>query len=217
MQTWYVKASYGNLLPGKSFEACNVRKQIARTRWVLTGKTADGRRCVRARQVAKGLKDPDSHEGPVDTSGCVSLRSSHLQVISRSAIRKWKLWSLDLKNAFLQADGFDRDVFLHAPAEWDKPCKGRVWELKAPAYGLNDAPVAFHRYLKRYLLNSELSMGRVGLRCQASTFDPCLFFVFRGEGHAVGVFTTHIDDISGCGEPDVLAKMRNFAERRFGA
>ena len=56
-----------------------------------------------------------------------------------------------------------------------------------------------------------------GLRRKASTFDPCSFFVFRDQGQAVGAFTTHIDDILGCGEPDVLPKIRGFSEQRFGA
>ena len=97
-------------------------------------------------------------------------------MISLSAIRKWKLWSLDIKNAFLQADGFVRVVFLHAPEEWNPDMVCRVWKLMAPAYGLNDAPVAFHRSLKRHLLNKDLSMERAGLFCVSSTFDPCLFF-----------------------------------------
>ena len=100
------------------------------------------------------------------------LRSSHLQVISLRAIRKWKLRSIDIKNAFLQADGFERDVFSHAPKEWGPPCKQRAWRLKASAYGLNDAAAAFHCSLKRHILNSDLSVENVGLRCQASAFDP---------------------------------------------
>ena len=72
----------------------------------------DGIKKVKARLVAKGFQDPDLTEGLVDTSGCVSLRSSHLQVASLSALNKWKIWSLDIKNAFLQADGFDRVVFF---------------------------------------------------------------------------------------------------------
>ena len=83
------------------------------------------------------------------TSGCESLRSSHLQVIPKSAIRKWKLWSLNIKDAFLRADEFDRGVCLRAPEEWDPPSETRVWKLKAPAFGLNDALAAFHRSHKR--------------------------------------------------------------------
>ena len=59
-------------------------------------------------------------------------------------------------------------------------------------------------------------MKTADLRCQASAFDPCLFVVFRSQGQAVGVFTAHIDDILGCGEPDVLPKIRGFPEQRFG-
>ena len=96
--------------------------------------------------------------GNVDSAACVSRRSSHLQVISLGALGKWPLWSLDIKNAFLQADGFDRGVFLRAPREWNSKESRRVWKLQAPAYGLIDAPVAAHRPLRKYLLNSVLSL-----------------------------------------------------------
>ena len=94
----------------------DVSKQIVQTRW------------VEARLAAKGHQDPDLREGLVDTSGCVSLRSPHLQVISLSAIKKWKLRNLDIKNAFLQEDAFARDVLI-----------------RAPAYGLKGALAAFRR------------------------------------------------------------------------
>ena len=55
-----------------------------------------------------------------------------------------------------------------------------MWKLKAPAYRLGDAPAAFHRSLKRYLLDSELSMKCVGLRRQASTFVYSLPFGMKG-------------------------------------
>ena len=146
----------------------------------------------------------------------MSLRSSHLQVISLCAITKWTFWSLDIKNASLRADGFTRDDFLRAPEGWGQSHSEKVWTLKAPAHGLNDVPVAPHRSLKKYVLNSEASMKIVGLRYRVSTFDPCLFSIFREAGCAVGVFATHIDDILGRGGPDVLAKIRAHSEKRFG-
>ena len=51
----------------------------------------------------------------------------------------------------------------------------------------------------------------------APTFDPYLFFVFRDQGQAAGAFATPIDDILGCGDPDVFPKIRGFSEQRFGA
>ena len=76
--------------------------------------------------------------------------------------------------------------------------------------------VAFRRSLERYLLIAEASLKCVGLRCQTSTLDPCVFFVFCAEGSAAGVFATHIDDILGRGAPDVLTEMRIFPGKRFG-
>ena len=76
--------------------------------------------------------------------------------------------------------------FLQAPEKWNPGTERRVWKLKAPAYGLNDGVVAFHRSLKKHLLNKTLSMESAGLYCVGSTFDPCLFFVFDGKGPAVG-------------------------------
>ena len=111
--------AWGKLDVFSPHSACAVQKQLVQTRWVLTWKIVEGKKRVTARLVAKGFQDPDLKDGLVETSGCVGLRSSHLQVISPSAIRQRKLWSLDIKNAFLRADGFDRDVFLHAPEEWD--------------------------------------------------------------------------------------------------
>ena len=43
------------------------------------------------------------------------------------------------------------------------------------------------------------------------------FFVFRTEGGAAGAFTTHMDDILGCGEPDAPPPIGAFFEYRFGA
>ena len=142
-------------LPGFSWE---VGKEVVETRWVLTWKDLEGKRTVKARLVARGFQDPDLAAVLADTSSCVSLRSSHLQVISLSALKKWKLWSLDIKNAFLQADPFPREVYLQASREWCPRTLSRIWRLNAPAYGLNGAPVEFHKTLKRYLVKSQESL-----------------------------------------------------------
>ena len=166
--------------------------------------------------MATGCQDPYIREGIVDFSGCVSLRSSNPQVISQCASKKWKSWSLDIENACLRADGFTRDAFLQAPVAWELSRSERAWRLKAPAYGLNDVPVAFHRSLRGHLLDLEASAKRAGLRRQASRFDPSLFSISREDGSAADVCTIHIDDILGYGEPDVLPRIRDFSEQRFG-
>ena len=190
--------------------ARTVSNEIVQTRWVLTWKMVDDKKKAKARLATKGFQDPDLREG------LVSLRSSHLRVISAGATRKRKIWSLGFKNAFRQADGFARDVFIYAPDKWEPSLQGREWKLKALAYGLDEAPAAFRRTLRRRKLNPEASVQSVGLRCQAPTFDSCLSFVFRKGGSAVGAFATQIDDILGRGESDILAKMRIYSGQRFG-
>ena len=62
-----------------------IRQTIVDTRWVPTREVIEGNASEKARLVEKGFKDPDLHQGLVETAGCVSLRSSHLQLLSLCA------------------------------------------------------------------------------------------------------------------------------------
>ena len=66
-------------------KAGDVKDTVMDTRWVPTWEKAEGDKTAKARQAAKGFQDPDTAEGIVDTSGCVSLCPSQTQVISLSA------------------------------------------------------------------------------------------------------------------------------------
>ena len=57
----------------------------------------------------------------------------------------------------------------------------------------------------------------MGLRFETSNLDPCLYAVFTDSDEAAGTFSTHIDDILGCGAPGVLERTRQYLEHRFGA
>ena len=194
LAAWTQFKVYSPMGPGKCNEA------VVGNRWVLTWMMVERVKTVKARLAAKGYQDPDLKDGLVETSRCVSLRSSNLQVIALAALRGWRLWSLDGKSAFLQADGFGRDVFFLSPPAWLRGDSRRVWQLNAPACGLDDAPVAPHRSPKRFVVNERDSLKAVDLRLEASKFDPCLFFVRCRSGLAVGVINTHFDDLLGCDE-----------------
>ena len=87
--------------------------------------------------------------------------------------------------------------------------------MTAPDYKLNGAPVTFHRTLKRYLIDKKDSLKFANLKLEASKSDPCLFFARRSSGPAVGVITTHVDDLLGCGGNDIPGKMEKFPAARF--
>ena len=118
-----------------------------------------GEKDVKARFVARGYQGPALRGGLVDASGRVSLRASNLQVLSLGALKKWETCSLDNRNTFLRAGGFHRVAFIRSPAEWDPSGPQRIRKLRAPAYGLNDAPPAFRKTLQRYLLCAEVSLA----------------------------------------------------------
>ena len=133
----------------------------------------EGEKAVKACPVATGYQDPGLRDGKVDTPGRDSFRPSRLQVISLGAVGKWNIWSPDIKNAILQADGFRREAFLRAPANWDPKGDHRMWQLQAPACGVDDEPAALRQTLKRYSCRPENSLACVGLQFQVSSFDPC--------------------------------------------
>ena len=170
----------------------------------------------KARLVAKSYQDPDPRMGNAEIAGRESRRSSHLHVIYLGALRKWPLWSLDVKDACLQADGFGCDAYLRAPWKWNSADPCRVWKLRKPAHGSNGAPVAFRRSSREYVVNSVSSLPTVGPRFEVSSLDPCLYFVYRNTGSAVGVLTAQMDAILGCGECDLLAKGERFGGMFWG-
>ena len=53
----------------------------------------------------------------------------------------FRLRSIDVRAAFLQAKGLDREVYMEPPKYVRK--EGKIWKLKKPLYGLNDANCKF--------------------------------------------------------------------------
>ena len=120
-----------------------------------------------ARLLVTGYEDPDLKDDAVDIAGCVRRMSSRQQLTSMGALRKWKIWRSDIENACLRAGGLGREVFVCAPREWDAKDARRIWRLRAPAYGLNDAPVAVRRVLRKCLVTSAESLSKMGLKFES--------------------------------------------------
>ena len=81
--------------------------------------------------MAKGYQYPNLRMGNVEIAGRVSRRSSHLQVISLWGPEEMAAVQPGYQEHPFQADGFDR-----APWGWNSRESLRVWELRAPTYGL---------------------------------------------------------------------------------
>ena len=58
-----------------------------------------------------------------------------------TAYNDFKLSLVDIRAAFLQAKVLDRDIYVKPLEDQRKP--GRIWKLKKPLYGLDDASRKF--------------------------------------------------------------------------
>ena len=125
------------------------------------------------------------------------------------ALKKWNIWSLDIKNAF-------SPDFLRSLPEWDPKGARRFWKFRAPAYTPDVGPAALNETPRRYSSRSYNSLDRACLEVEVSLLGRRLYSVFRGSGSAVGDLTTRMDAVLCCGGPDILLKVRNYLERLSG-
>ena len=92
-----------------------------------------------------------------DTADTFSATPSPTEVrtlISLAVQNNYALHSLDISQAFVQADELpdDANLFIYPPQGSNEP-PGTIWKLKRPLYGLAVAPRAWSETFKRYLLD----------------------------------------------------------------
>ena len=95
----------------------------------------------------------------------------------------------DLKNAFCQSDSLDRsaDPLFVEPCEILDLPPGSLIQLIAPVYGLNDAPLRWHRTLTAWLIKQ-------GYR--KSLLEPCLYVHNAPGGSVDGLILIEVDDLA---------------------
>ena len=96
-------------------------------------------------------------------------------LLAVAATKEWKIKSGDVKNAYLQGEMIDREVYMEPPLEMKK--NGVIWKLKKSVYGMNDVG-------RRWFFKVEESMVKLG--CEKSKFNHCLF-VYREQGRMAGI------------------------------
>ena len=122
-------------------------------------------------------------------------RDSFKLIVALSANEGFKLVSLDIRTAFLQAKVLDHDVFMVPPADVRKESKAR--KLLKPLYGLDDVSKKF--WLKvRYLF----------LKMEMKTHEGDKAFYFKNDGGILkGAILTHVDDFTLAGEETFLEEV----------
>ena len=188
---------------------------------------------AKSRLCARGFLDPQKQELP--TRSTTATRLSQRLVLSLTATHNFDIRSWDVSGAFLKGFSFakvkavlqskgisspKRSVVIIPPANvWRHLAsmdasfgigEGQqgLWGLECnkPAYGLNDAPLAWQLCLHESL---EISGGTQSL------LDENLWF-WKAGGQLQAVMTTHVDDIAVCGNSEFLEKEYAFLSGRFG-
>ena len=96
-------------------EVDNVGQDFIDSRWVITQKEEhDGQKTrIKARNVAKGFQEAVKPQSDSPTVSRDSLRT----FIAIAANMEFKICSVDITGAFLQADKLDRSVFVRPPLD----------------------------------------------------------------------------------------------------
>merc|ERR1712089_60158 len=129
-----------NLKHYKTFEeVIDEGQKTIGSRWVITEKQKhDGQKQdYKARLVAQGFKEIDQPQSDSPTAA----KESFKLLLALSANFGFKIVSMDIRAAFLQAKTLDREVFVRPPRDIEKP--GIIWKLLKPLYGLDDASRKF--------------------------------------------------------------------------
>ena len=95
----------------------------------------------------------------------------------------------DFKNAFCQSHSLDRSAgpLLVEPCDGLDLPSGSLIQLIAPVYGLNDAPLRWHRTLTAWLIKQ-------GYR--KSLLEPCLSMHYALGGSVDGLILIEVDDLA---------------------
>ncbi|KAM7488098.1 hypothetical protein LguiB_025582 [Lonicera macranthoides] len=163
-----------NLPPGKSAVGC---------KWVYKIKTrSDGSiDRYKARLVAKGFNQEygiDYEETFAPVARMTSVRS----LIAIAAVRKWDLFQMDVKNAFLNED-LTEEVYMKPPPGYSHQST-QVCKLRRALYGLKQAPRAWF---------AKFSSTITKLGYSSSTSDSGLFI--RKTDSGIIFLLLYVDDM----------------------
>ena len=189
---------------------------------------------AKSRLCARGFLDPQKSELP--TRSTTATRLSQRIIMSTAATHDLEVASWDVAGAFLKGFSFDkvrqilqkkgiqcpkrRVVVIPPPNVWRHLSKldnsfavkeeefGQYGlECLKPAYGLNDAPLAWQLCLHETLRQSG---------GQQSSLDDCFWWWKDHCGALQAVLTTHVDDIAVAGTKAFMDKTYKMLCDRFG-
>lgn len=115
-------------------------------------------------------------------------------LLSVVGVRKYKVWSQDVSQAYIQSEGLARDVYVKPhPIFQLQPLT--LLKLQKPLYGLTDAGDYWSDIFSAHLSGK----GEEDLGMESTTGDLSLYVKFSEEGDLERMTGAYVDDSIGCG------------------
>uniref|UniRef100_A0A2N9EKA6 Integrase catalytic domain-containing protein n=1 Tax=Fagus sylvatica TaxID=28930 RepID=A0A2N9EKA6_FAGSY len=197
-----------SVLPGKTrtWDLVDLppEKSVVGCKWVFKIKTrSDGSiERYKARLVAKGF----TQEYGIDyeeTFAPVARLSSVRTLLAIAASRQWKLFQMDVKNAFLNGD-LSEEVYMQPPPGLSHP-PDKVCRLRRAFYGLKQAPRA-------WFAKFSSTVSRLGF--SISSYDSALFLRRTGKGTIL--LLLYVDDMIIIGDDlSGIQELKAFLSQNF--
>merc|ERR1711921_53755 len=191
-----------NLRTYETFEEVEDEGQVTiGSRWIVTEKQKhDGpKKDYKARLVAKSFQEIDQPQSDSPTAA----KESFKLLMALSANFNFKIVSMDIRAAFLQAKTLDREVFVRPPKDIEK--EGVIWRLLKPLYGLDDASRKFYLKVKETLQK---------LRLKTLPGDDAVYYEHKN-GKLMGLILSHVDDFTIAGTTEFVKRIVTGIQERF--
>lgn len=137
----------------------------------------------KARLVARGFSQTYGLDYEETFSPVAKITTVRV-LLALAANKSWRLWQMDVKNAFLHGE-LDREIYMEQPKGFEsKSHPSYVCKLKKALYGLKQAPRAWYGKIAEFLVQSGYLM---------TPADSSLFVKTR-EGK-VAIVLVYVDDL----------------------
>merc|ERR1712101_34810 len=170
------------------------------SRWVITEKQHDGQKQdFLSRLVAKGFQELDQPQSDSPTAA----KESFKLIIALSANYNFKIVSVDIRAAFLQAKTLDREAYVKPPKDQEK--EGIIWKLLKPLFGLDDASRKVYLKVRETLRNFNLN---------TLPGDDAVYFQHIN-GNLIGMILSNVDEFTITGTNEFVNRIVEGLKKIF--
>jgi hypothetical protein len=126
-------------------------------------------------------------------------------ILALAASRKWNVFQLDVKSAFLHGELVE-DIYVQQPLGYQKGGENMVYKLKKALYGLKQAPRAWYSKIESYFCFEK--------------FEKCAhehtLFVKHGDNSKILIVSLYVDDLIYTGnDSQMMNAFKESMKNRF--